>query len=87
MKKFTFVLAGIISSFVLFAVLAGVFAFLITLLANSVSSLSPSISMLIGIGSEIIKWGLSIYGGIKVYKILVKKYFIPSSNTNNPVSQ
>ena len=87
MKKIGFVVLSIIGGYVVFALLSGVVAFFITLLSNSGRNLSSNITTLIGIGAELIKWGLSIYGGIKIYKILIKKNPVKSSNSNDSINE
>jgi hypothetical protein len=73
MKKFGFIVLGIIVGIIIFAILTGIIAGIITALANSSWNPSSEVTMLIGVVSFLLKWGLSIYGGYKTYKILMRK--------------
>jgi membrane-bound metal-dependent hydrolase YbcI (DUF457 family) len=74
MKKASLVVLCIVIGFVIFAILAGIFAAIIAALAQSSWNPPSTVTILLGVGSEILKWILSIWGAIKIYKILKNKY-------------
>ncbi len=73
MKKFGFVVLAIIAGIIIFAVLSGVIAGIITTLANTGWNPSFGLTIVIAGVSSLLKWGLSIYGGYKTYKICMRK--------------
>lgn len=76
MKKILVIITSIILAFISFAIIAGIVAAIFTSLANSSLSFSSNVTIFLGIFSEIIKFGVAFFVGVKTYKILKKKYNI-----------
>jgi hypothetical protein len=76
MKKFLIIIVSIVLAFIAFAIIAGIIAAIFTSLANSNLNFSSSITIFLGISSEIIKFVGAIFVGVKTFKILKKNYNI-----------
>lgn len=68
MNKFIAVASGILSGFAFLSFVAMLVAIIFTLLENTGWNPASNITVLLGLISEALKYGLAVYGGYKVYK-------------------
>jgi hypothetical protein len=72
-KKIVAIIGGLVAGVVAFTVAAGIVAAVATALANTSWSPASTVTIAIGLLLEVLKWGIAIWCGYRVYKYLSRK--------------
>ncbi len=74
MKKLLAVILAIVIWFIAFGIVAAIEAAILSALVSSGWNPSPGISIVLALFLGLLKWGLSIWAGVKGYKMLKKRW-------------